>query len=86
MWLGRGFFLFRAAVYMAIWFAFASVILRHSREQDIDGDPSHTRRNVALSAAFLVLFALTVWLSSFDWLMSLEPHWFSTIFGVYHFA
>ena len=86
MWLDRGFFLFRAVVYVAIWIAFATVILRHSREQDIDGKQSHTRKNVALSAAFLVFFALTVWLSSFDWLMSLEPHWFSTIFGVYHFA
>lgn len=86
MWLGRGFFLFRALVYIAIWFAFATLILRHSRTQDIDGDQSHTRKNVALSAAYLVFFALTVWLSSFDWLMSLDPHWFSTIFGVYNFA
>ena len=86
LWLDRGFFLFRAVVYVAIWFVFAKAILRHSRDQDIDGDQSHTRKNVALSAAFMVLFVLTVWLSSFDWLMSLEPHWFSTIFGVYHFA
>lgn len=38
------------------------------------------------AAAFIVLFAVTVWLSSFDWLMALDPHWASTIFGVYHFA
>ncbi len=38
------------------------------------------------AAAFVVVFALTVWLSSFDWLMALDPHWASTIFGVYHFA
>lgn len=86
LWLGRGFFMVRAFVYAALWLAFASAILGHSREQDNDGDQSHTRKNVALSAAFLVVFALTVWLSSVDWLMSLEPHWFSTIFGVYHFA
>ncbi len=86
LWLGRGFFLIRAFVYAALWLAFASAILGHSREQDNDGEQSHTRKNVALSAAFLVVFALTVWLSSVDWLMSLEPHWFSTIFGVYHFA
>ena len=36
--------------------------------------------------AFLVVFGITVWLSSFDWLMALDPHWASTIFGVYHFA
>jgi len=86
MWLGRGFFLIRAVVYVALWLAFARVMLRHSRDQDRDGDPSHTRKNVALSAAFLVCFTLTVSLSSFDWLMSLDPHWFSTIFGVYYFA
>jgi hypothetical protein len=38
------------------------------------------------AAAYIVIFSLTVWLSSFDWVMSLEPHWYSTIFGVYHFA
>lgn len=38
------------------------------------------------AAAFIVIFGITVWLSSFDWLMALDPHWASTIFGVYHFA
>ena len=38
------------------------------------------------AAAFLVVFGITVWLSSFDWLMALDPHWASTIFGVYRFA
>ena len=43
-------------------------------------------REVRLSAAFLVVFGVTFTLASFDWLMSLEPHWYSTIFGVYNFA
>lgn len=38
------------------------------------------------AAAFIVIFSVTVWLASADWIMSLEPHWASTIFGVYHFA
>jgi hypothetical protein len=38
------------------------------------------------AAAYVVVFGITVWLSSFDWLMALDPHWASTIFGVYHFA
>ncbi len=38
------------------------------------------------AAAFIVIFSITVWLASVDWIMSLEPHWASTIFGVYHFA
>jgi hypothetical protein len=86
VWLNYPFLLVRAALYIAIWVAFARAILRHSRAQDSDGDLRHTRKNVALSAAFVVLFALTVWLASVDWLMSLEPHWFSTIFGLYNFA
>ena len=38
------------------------------------------------AALYIVIFAVTVWLSSFDWIMALEPHWYSTIYGVYHFA
>ena len=85
-WLSYGFFLARAVLYGAIWLAFARAILRHSRAQDRDGNVSHTHRNTALSAGFVVLFSLSFWLASFDWVMSLEPTWFSTIFGVYNFA
>jgi hypothetical protein len=85
-WLDRPFFLARALVYGAAWWYFARAIVRNSRAQDFDGDILHTQRNVRLSAAFLVVFALTFWLASVDWLMSLEPYWFSTIFGVYHFS
>ncbi|HUP62010.1 MAG TPA: hypothetical protein VNA69_16505 [Thermoanaerobaculia bacterium] len=46
----------------------------------------HFLRRRKGAPAFLVTFALTVWLSSFDWLMALDPHWASTVFGVYHFA
>lgn len=85
-WLNYRFFLVRAAIYIGIWLGFMIAILRNSRAQDRDGDLIHTRNNTALSAVFLVLFALTVWLASFDWIMSLEPRWFSTMFGVYNFA
>jgi len=85
-WLSRPFFLARAAVYAVIWTMFALVIRRHSRKQDSDGDPRWTRANVRWSAAFLVFFGVTFTLASMDWLMSLEPRWFSTIFGVYNFS
>jgi hypothetical protein len=85
-WLRWPFFLGRAALYMAVWTAFAIGIVRTSRRQDADNSVAHTRRNVRLSIAFLVLFALTFWLASFDWIMSLEPGWASTIFGIYNFA
>lgn len=86
LWLGYGFFLLRAFVYIGVWLFFTRAILTNSRRQDRDGNIGHTHANTKLSAIFIVLFALTVWLSSFDWMMSLEPHWFSTIFGVYCFS
>jgi hypothetical protein len=85
-WLSRPFFLIRAAVYSGIWILFAIAIRGRSRRQDKDGDPRWTRANVRLSAVFLVLFGITVTLASVDWVMSLEFHWFSTMFGVYNFA
>jgi hypothetical protein len=85
-WLSRPFFLARAAAYVAAWIAFASAIRWCSRRQDADGDPRWTRANVRLSAGFLAVFAVTFSLASVDWVMSLEPLWYSTIFGVYNFA
>lgn len=85
-WLSLPFFLGRAAVYVAIWVGFTCAIVRTSRRQDRDGNLLYTRRNVKLSYFFLVLFSITFWLASFDWIMSLEPDWYSTIFGVYNFA
>jgi hypothetical protein len=86
LWMERPFLLLRALAYLALWLAFAWGIVRNSRRQDQTGDPALTARNVRLSAGFLVVFGVTCWLSSSDWLMSLEPAWSSTIFGVYNFA
>jgi hypothetical protein len=85
-WFNHPFFLARSAVYLAGWLLLGIALVRNSRRQDKDGDPAHTRKNVGVSAAFLVVFAVTFWLASNDWLMSLEPEWYSTIFAVYQFA
>jgi hypothetical protein len=85
-WLNWPFFLVRAVVYGVVWSLFAWAIRRHSRLQDTGGDVSRTFANRRLSIAFLVVFGLTFSLASFDWVMSLEPAWYSTIFGVYNFA
>ena len=85
-WLQRPFFLVRAFLYIAVWILFARLIIRTSRRQDTDSDVKHTRRNVRLSVIFLIAFAVTFWLASVDWVMSLEPGWSSTIFGIYNFA
>lgn len=86
LWLDYAFWLFRAVVYGALWMGFMTILLRNSRAQDLSGDIAHTRRNARVSAAFIVVFALTCWLASVDWIMSLEPDWYSTIFGVYYFS
>jgi hypothetical protein len=86
MWRDRPFFLVRSLVYLAVWLFFALAIVRNSRRQDEDTDPGPTRKNLQLSAFFLVAFGVTCWLASQDWIMALEPDWASTIFGVYYFA
>ena len=86
LWLTPAFFMVRSLIYLSLWIVFSYAIVRTSRRQDTDSDVSHTYRNVRLSAGFLVVFGLTFWLASYDWTMSLEPLWYSTIFGLYHFA
>jgi len=86
IWLSPAFFIVRSLLYVSLWIWFSYIIVRTSRRQDADGDFSHTRKNIRLSAGFLVVFGITFWLATFDWIMSLEPHWYSTIFGLYHFA
>ena len=86
LWLAPAFFIIRSLIYLSLWSAFSYAIVRTSRRQDADGDIVHTSKNCRLSAGFLVVFGLTLWLASSDWIMSLEPHWYSTIFGVYHLA
>jgi hypothetical protein len=85
-WLQLPFFLFRAGIYVVLWLVFSAVLVRNSRRQDEDGNLIHTRRNIRASVVYLVVFALTFWLASFDWVMSLEPEWASTIFGIYNFS
>lgn len=85
-WLQKGFFLLRAGFYTIIWLTFQRLMIGCSRGQDSDGTLKPTRRLIILSALFLPLYAITYWLASFDWVMSLEPHWYSTIFGVYQFS
>jgi hypothetical protein len=83
-WLNVPFFASRAVLCFVVWLGFAAVILRLSRRQDERGDFRPTRRNVVWSTLFLVAFALTFSAAAFDWIMSLEPHWFSTVFALYH--
>ncbi len=80
------FFFLRMAICLAIWILFAWLMVRASRFQDRRADNTFTHRNVAYAAIFLALFAVTFSMASFDWIMSLEEIWSSTIFAVYNFS
>ncbi len=85
-YLNIPFFMVRSLFYLAVWWYLANYFLTRSVEQDQNGDKRITLKMEKISAPGMILFALTVTFASFDWLMSLDPHWFSTIFGVYYFS
>ncbi len=85
-YLNQTFFGVRMVAFLGLWFWFARKIVGFSLDQDKSGDESLTHRSVPYSIAFILVFAVSFSLFSVDLLMSLEPHWFSTIFGVYTFA
>jgi hypothetical protein len=81
-YLNLPFFLIRNVIYFALWWALARRLNRWSDEQDRTGDPALAVRLESFSGPGLVLYGLTVTFFSIDWIMSLEPRWFSTIFGM----
>jgi hypothetical protein len=85
-YLNVPFFLGRAALYFAVWMAVAYFLNRWSLEQDRVGTPALSRKLQLLSAGGLVAYGLTMTFASIDWVMSLEPHWFSTMYGVLYIA
>jgi hypothetical protein len=86
LYLNVPFFIVRAAIYFAAWNAVSYFLNKWSLEQDRTPDLRIARRMQMLSAGGLVLYGLTMTFASFDWLMSLEPHWYSTIYGVLIFG
>ncbi len=71
---------------LAVWVVFAALLLRTSHRQDVDGGIAPTRQSRMLSAIFLVCFAVTLSIVSFYFLLSLDAHWFSTMFAVLVFT
>jgi hypothetical protein len=84
--LNPTFWLLRAALYFAVWAGLSHYFLRASAAQDESGDPRLTLRMQRVAAPAMILYAFTQTFAIIDWVMSLEPHWFSTMFGVYYFA
>jgi hypothetical protein len=82
VYLNVPFFIARAALYFLVWNAITYFLNKWSLEQDRTGDARIARRMQAISGGGLLAYALTVTFASFDWMMSLDPHWFSTIYGI----
>ncbi|HEX7296101.1 MAG TPA: hypothetical protein VF251_10140, partial [Pyrinomonadaceae bacterium] len=83
VWLSTPFFFGRMALFLGVWALLAFLVRRESRKQDQDGSLEHTRKLKRYAAIFLVVFGVTFTLASFDWLMSIEPLFYSTIYAFY---
>ncbi len=86
VWLNPTSFAARGFIYIIAWSLLGWWFARTSEQQDASGDPKLTIKMQKLSAPMMLVFALTISFAGFDWLMSLQPYWYSTIFGVYIFA
>ncbi|TWT80971.1 hypothetical protein CA13_24180 [Planctomycetes bacterium CA13] len=86
IYLESKFFAARAVIYFAIWIALAVYFFRGSVTQDETGEKKITERMQKWSAPALIILALSMSFAMFDWVMTLAPMWFSTMFGVYMFS
>ena len=85
-YLNVTFWLIRAAVFLTGWNLYRHLSRKNCLAQDEANDNTFYKKNFKLSAGFLVFFIVTESIMSWDWIMSVDPHWFSTLFGWYVFA
>ncbi len=85
-YLNEPFFVIRQLIYLGIWGFLGYKLHKVSVDMDKTEDWGLTKLLQKISAPGILLFSLTIAFASFDWMMSLDAHWFSTMFGVYFFA
>jgi hypothetical protein len=85
-YLNMSFFTIRLIFYFVVWIGFYLFLSKNSSMQDKINDPNYTKLNIRASALMMPFYAITITFAVIDLVMSLEPHWFSTIIGVYYFA
>ena len=85
-WLNKNAFILRGLIYIGGWSLYRYFSRKFSLAQDKAKDNKNFKRNFQISAGFLVFFIYTESMMSWDWIMSVDPHWFSTLFGWYVFA
>ncbi len=82
-YLNIPFFIGRTIFVVALFYVFYLMFVKNSMKQDKTKDQKLTKTNVKLSAVFMFFAGIGITVLAVDWMMSLEPHWFSTIFGFY---
>jgi hypothetical protein len=84
--LNTPFFLIRMVLYFGVWFYMFLKLRNRSLREDVEGGLLNYDRNITTSVLFLIFFAVTSVTAAWDWVMSIDVHWFSTMFGWYMFA
>jgi hypothetical protein len=80
------FFILRLVIFFGMWYWFFTLIKRNMEAEDLNGTSAYWSKNRSISAWFLVFFAVSSSVAAWDWVMSIDTHWFSTMFGWYVFA
>lgn len=80
------FFLIRLVVFFGLWILMYTLLRKQSLQEDLNGGETYFNKSIVLSATFLIIFGVSSVMSAWDWVMSIDPHWFSTMFGWYVFA
>lgn len=85
-YLNVGFFVVRMVVYFALWILMAVLIRRASLREDIEGGHSWMGKTETYSKVFIFILAVTFTLAAIDWMMSVNPHWYSTLYALKNFV
>lgn len=80
------FFIFRMVLFFGVWYWFLIQIRKNMLAEDIDPSTTYWHKNQVLSTVFLIFFGISSSIAAWDWVMSIDTHWFSTMFGWYVFA
>lgn len=84
--LNTPFFLARMVVFFGLWYFVWRIIRNYSMKEDLEGGLDYYNKSINISAVFLIIFGVSTSMVAWDWTMSINPHWYSTLFGWYHFA
>lgn len=84
-YLNKTFWTIRSLLYLILWVGVALTLRKYSKREDLEGPTVWYQKTRILAAIFLIIWAVTSSTMTWDWVMSLDPHWYSTLFGWYNF-